>query len=47
MSYDGDSTSVEITELGLLQAILFELKLQTAMLKEMSDVEIEEGDIDG
>ena len=47
MSYDGDSTQIDLVLLSLLEAILTQLRLQTEILREMSDIEIREDDLDG
>lgn len=47
MSVQGDNTSVELSILGLLEAILMQLKAQTMILKEISGIEFLEDDIDG
>jgi len=47
MSVEGDNTSIELSILGLLEAILMQLKAQTMILKEISGIEFLEDDIDG
>lgn len=47
MSYEGDDTSTELLILGLLEAILMQLKAQTMILREISGIEFLEDDLDG
>lgn len=47
MSVEGDNTSTELLILGLLEAILMQLKAQTMILKEISGIEFLEDDLNG